>query len=533
MKNKYTLLLLILVSTFSSAATNIYKLVDSTWFGDNITKETFKTTMLPEMTNSSSSHTEVSLYAYPDEWAIKITDAGSYTPTSNTTEPYKDVLSLLSPSQGTWRSYKVQAIPEARPGEYGTEDTNVTFRVLDPAGCVASFQNNIITSSGTPGVATVIGTDTNNFSHETSFVMSKVTPGSVLKQFAYEGDGTTRFIWSSAVYAKFAAISDNNTVNHIDCRSWDHLYKEHSNATEDNRYIYRVLSRFGVNGTVTSEGWDLTGSKSPQSPVNPKCVNSLFFWPALHDNLRCFSISCHESARNWTQWYIPYILVAPHYAVTAYHYGGIGYGPTFQTSSFSQTFERLTNDKKTDLGMIKADDGSSTDLRLVRLGTAFPQEICAKFATKEVLQKLSISSFNYTIGLTLTSHQTVQPVCTTTYSTSYSWVQEPNESDRKSTYIDKQTATMNDDLLAKHEHPCHMYESGSPVFFVNPNGKVVPLFCFHFASGGSGGGSSYLDVLSTLDNAIRKDSSGTEQLQYWSFEDLYTGGTNSLEVITQ
>lgn len=525
------------VARIKTASRRVH-LVDSTWFGQDITKQSFIDNVLPVMTNTPPPRKEVSVWAYPGEWGLKITDAGSYTPTSNEVKPVDDLYSLLSPSSGTWRSYKVSAVLENHIGEYTVENTNVSFRVIDTSSCVQSFTNNIVKSSGRPGVATVIGVDTNGISHSVSFVMSEIKPGAVLKRYAFEGDGTTRYIWAKALYDKLAPIDLSSCVAHLDCRSWNNLFKEHSKVSEDTRQIAAALSRFGVNGTVTSEGWNMQTSsgQTAGSPTTPKCVNTGFFWPALHDNLRCFSTSCHESARNWTMWNIPYMVVSPHYVLTAYHYGWDSRAgkPTFQTSTWGNTFTQVTVTEMVNLGMVLHDNGGSTDIRLIRVEPGLPQEICAKFATYETLERLSKSNFDYSIGLTLTSHQTVHPVCAHTTYTSYSWEREPNESSRVETYLDKQIQTMTTDLLARHEHPCHMYESGSPVFLVNPDGKVVPLFGFHWASNGSGSGAPpYMGSLSVLDNMIRGDSGNTEHLQFWSFEDLYTGGTNEIEVIEQ
>ena len=52
---------------------------------------------------------------------------------------------------------------------------------------------------------------------------------------------------------------------------------------------------------------------------------------------------------------------------------------------------------------------------------------------------------------------------------------------------------------------------------------------YSVSDGGGSSGPSYADVIESLSTMIVADSNGAEDISRWTFEELWTGGTNTFE----
>lgn len=524
------------MSISCTGATNT--VVMSDWFGEEVvSRDSFTTNVLPMIMPYP-----VSTYAYPDDWYIVISDAGSKNVTGSVV-PHDDMYDKTSGSHGVYRIYRVAAFPEDHIGEYAYERTDVVFTIYDRDNCVEAFTNNILVANGvTNGTVIITGTDTNGLSQKAVATLTKVNEGKIIEQYAYESETTGRYLLASNAWNRLrnVATDANNLVEIQLCRGSSHTYEKWKSALTEDDYWYcpRQLCRFGTGGRIISSEWSL---KSCGARVTPNVLNKDFFWPELQDSMRCFTIDCHEVNDN-NSW-MPYqrIAVSPHYRIQVAHYGyANNHYYYYQTSLHSaSSLAKKGNSDGADLGKVQFDGTSSyADIRLTAVSSdsmKLDRSLCAKFATYETLDKLSKSGCYMSVGFTLTTHQTVNPFCVFPGSGSIrlSWSGVPKRSDRRDSY--KPPLNANDpisgyaDILAPLEHGTHMFDSGDVVFIATPEAKIIPLFMFTSVSGGS----SILKCLENIDRMIREDSTqryGVEEgLEYWTFEDLYWGGTNTVE----
>ena len=551
-------------NTVKSATAKTNTLVLASWFDPACTsKAYFQEKVLPEL-KSGGGYTPypISTYAFRNDWFIKITDAGSYESYDGTEQPDGDMISTYSPSSGLYRRYLVQASPEEQVGEYGSVDTNITFTIYDPSGVVASFTNNVITGNGQAnGTVTILGTDSNGVSKTATVVLTKVASGGLVSQYAYESDQSSRYILNTNIISKLMSIStapaDMVTYDH--CRSAEHRTSKGFESgftwtSADHWACPRQLSRFGTAGRIVTNEWSWSGSGVEYRRVKCSKVNQDFFWPELWDSLRPFSIDVHEAQTStyWTGW-MPYLrlIVAPHYALEVGHYGGVNtFSRFYSTSGFSSatmTTKVSGNAASSakldrDLGLIlmSSSTNSYADARLFRMGELsqpFGSSNIAKFASRDLIQRLSPSMFRYSIAFTLTDHQTVNPFVLGSPGTILSsWYSRPNESTCHMHHHDTQNQDISttfpgwQEKLASVEHMTHMFDSGDIVFLATPRAQIIPLFMFTTVSGGT----FIPNFLENLDRMIKQDSVATfgteESLSYWTFDELYWGGTNSVSI---
>lgn len=513
--------------------TNVYELVDASWFGPKVNKESFQNDYLQNIIADKW------VYAYPHEWYIMFTDAGSLAYSGNTVV-FGDMYSSTSGSSGTFRKYRVAAYPEDHIGEYGYERDDVTFSIADKDNSVGSFTNNIITANGlTNGTVIVSATDSDGLTKQAVLTMTKVDAGNVVKTYAYESPLTGRYLLASNALVRLSGVSTASVdmVCYDLCRGPSHTYEKwKANLTEEDYwYCPRQLSRFGTGGRIIQSEWTW---KTSGQRVKPSVLNKDFFWPELQDSMRCFSIDVHE-VNNDNGW-MPYqrIAVSPHYRIEVAHYGYSNNHYIYYMTSDHDASTMVTKGGNTqaDLGKVLIDgtENSYADIRLIRHSFEIDQDKCAKFAPKETLEALSKTLFTYASGWTLTSHQTVNPICVSSLGGIVSgWAGIPGKSSRVESY--RQPLSNSDPLygydntLTPLEHKTHMFNSGDVVFLATPDAKIIPLFMFTTV----GGGSSIVNVLGNLNRMIEEDSLKTygvkESLQFWTVQDLYWGGTNSIE----
>lgn len=490
-----------------------------------------------DATNGLVRAVEIPVYAYGGDWRLTVTDAGSTNAATGTEKPTKDYISLLAETTGVYRRYKVEAEQEPLIIDEGAAMPEVTLSINDPQGCVASFEDGVISSSGVSGVVKVMGVDTTGVSRAVSITMTPVVPGKVITEMWGEGAASERFIWNTNVFAKIASVS-TNAADMVDYRWCRHMDNWTQNAPADgHRLIPRALSRFGSDGRLNDAEWTWGGEGADKARFTPSKVNRDFFWPELLPGLQCFSVRVHETtaAGNNSQCY-PWIAVSPHYVITAGHYSGAWWPgmrwtvqPYFCTDLANERFMVAPTDRM--VGKVPQGDGVVADIMLVHVTAAIPSNCLAKFATDETLDRLSLSKFGKCAALTITSHQTIAPLCLNAYQSGniFSWSGEPGASTLMVPYLANSGAPGKAFAL---EHPTHMFDSGTPVFLASPSGKVVPLTHYCMSNGRTAYGPRFGDVLASLSSMVRSDSGGTEDIQYWSFEDLATGvGTNSLEVV--
>lgn len=485
--------------------------------------------------SAAPSAEPVGIYAYPGDWQLAVTDAGSTNGTGTTTAAKNDYLSLIAGTTGLYRRYRVEAVPEQAIIPSGSTLQPVDFSVYDPQGCVADFTDGIIGASGTPGLAMVTGTDTTGVSRTASVAMTPVAQGSTITEMYAESALAERYIWNTNILAKIAAVSTAaaDMVDYRWCRHQDNWTQ--GAPADGHRLIPRALSRWGSDGRLNDAEWTWGGSGANKARFSPNVANSDFFWPELLPGLQCFSARAHETTAsdNPSQCY-PYIAVAPHYIVTAGHYSSAWWvgmrwvvQPYFCTDLAARTFLTAGCDRL--VGKIPRGDGVVADMMLIHTSTTIPSNCLARFATDATLEQLSKSKFGKCVALTVTAHQTIAPLClnATQSGSVYSWTGEPIVSTNREPYLVNAGDTAKAMAL---EHPVHMFDSGDPIFLASPSGKVVPVSIFCTSNGRSGSGPRFGDLLDSLSSLIRADSGGTEDIQYWSKADLWSGvGVNDLE----
>ena len=192
-------------------------------------------------------------------------------------------------------------------------------------------------------------------------------------------------------------------------------------------------------------------------------------------------------------------------------------------------FIHCTYDTMRKVGSIKTPSGANADISVWYTSISIPPQCRAKFITKEVANKLSMSNLYRVPGFTITCHQTVNPACMEFGRFVGSWHPTPGVGEPANGYIFESDAQI---LKCQQlEHMVHMYDSSDPFFFVSPKGQVIPSGAIHYGSTAqnSGAGPNYLDYYGEISNMIKNDSSNTEDLQYWTYEELWCGGVNTLE----
>lgn len=512
------------------------RIVMASWFGDPLLDEKkFQETILHDVTNSAASLPEYSIYSEPWAWAIQITAHGNKT---GDTGYWRDMVSKYA-QPGTYSSYSVEAVPDAGYIEGSERVPHVDFDLHDPSGAVASFEDNVITPADKPGVVRVIGTDTNGVTKESVVVLTPYKEAVIGEQYWKEGATTERKIWNAFLAQKLAAVSTDaaDMVEYYNCRNKDNQYKTGGMQLWK---APRALSRFGTGGRIYTNEWTWAGS-SWKSRITPLVQNRDFFWPELQTNLWCISVGVHEAANanGWNQYYIPYLAVAPHYVVFAGHYGdymwsGMGWRPRFCKSTNDNDYVYCST--LSVVGDVTYDSsGGKSDVRLLRTGQEIPPQCIAKFASQELLDRLSLSDFGRSPCLIVNCHQTVSPFPQNSLgSTYYSWDGMPNDGDPHNHYPLMADGTDYPSKLQALEHMTHMYDSGTIRFLVSPKGQVVPVGqTYSVSDGGGSSGPSYMAVLESLATMVAADSKGAESLSYWTFEELWCGGTNNLETVSE
>ncbi|MBO7690345.1 MAG: hypothetical protein J6T14_05880 [Clostridia bacterium] len=514
----------------SRAVTN--RVVTASWFGDStLTERRFQEELLDDVTNTAAVLPSYSVYSEPWAWAIHITAHGNKT---GDTGYWRDVICKYAQA-GTYSSYSVEAVPDAGYIEGSEKIPHVDFSVVDSVGAVASFTNNVITPSNVPGIVRVVGVDTNGVSKESVVVMTPYKEAVVGVKYYREDPRSERSRWNSYLSAKLDAVStaEADMVTYYNCRNKDNQYKTGGSQTWK---APRALSRFGTGGRIYTNEWTWAGSNW-RSRITPLVHNRDFFWPELQTNLWCISVGVHEAANanGWNQYYIPYLAVAPHYVVFAGHYGdymwsGTGWRPRFCRSTNDNDYVYCST--LSVVGDVPYDgSGSKSDVRLLRTAQEIPPQCIAKLPSKALLQQLSMSEFGCSPCLIVNCHQTVSPFPINSLSSAYySWDGLPGNGDFHNHY--PMTAAGEDypAKLRELEHMTHMYDSGTIRFLVSPKGQVVPIGqTYSVSDGGGSSGPSYADVIESLSTMIVADSNGTEDISRWTFEELWTGGTNTFE----
>lgn len=515
-----------------AAITN--RIVTASWFGDaSLTEQRFQNEMLDNVTNTTATLPSYSVYSEPWAWAIKITARGNKT---GTTGYWRDVICKYAQA-GTYSSYLVEAVPDAGYIEGSERIPHVDFAVSDSVGAVESFTNNVITPSNVPGIVRVIGTDTNGVSKESVVVMTPHKEAVIGVKYYREDSRSERKRWNENLSARLSAVSTQATdmVTYYNCRNVDNQYK--TGGSQEWK-APRALSRFGTGGRIYTNEWTWAGS-SWKSRVTPLVHNREFFWPELQTNLWCISVGVHEAANanGWNQYYIPYLAVAPHYVVFARHYGdymwsGYNWRPRFCRSTNDNDYVFCGN--LSVVGDVPYDGStSSSDVRLLRTKEAIPPQCIAKLASKEVLDRLSMSEFGCSPCLIVNCHQTVSPLPVDGLSsTYYSWDGIPGTGEPHTHYPLMSDGSDYPEKLRNLEHMTHMYDSGTIRFLVSPKGQVVPIGqTYSVSDRGGSSGPAYADVIESLSTMIVADSNGAEDISRWTFEELWTGGTNTVETV--
>jgi hypothetical protein len=515
--------------------------------------EVYKAETVDRMLADATAPHGVSPWAFPGDWRISLDPLAPETATNAVPAPWLDVYSLVANSSGWYYNVLVSALAEDRPLDDAGTLPDVEFRIAgDPSGAVASFTNNIITSSGAAGSVVVTGVDTNGAEKSAAFGFGPVGEEVVIEKWHAEDDGTERHVWQTNAWAKLAAVSTNaeDMVNMRHCRTKSTQFAKVAAAGASSWPVPRALNPWGTGGRIVDSEWPGITSAGVRNWC--KVANGDFFWPELQTNLWCYSVGCHEVNENNDG--CPALAVAPHYIVCAAHYPGegmwqwgrhpdraprfrYGFGPDDVVFCSSRTLI-AGNGSATKMGPV------GSDIAVVRLpeSITLPDHIICKFARKSVLDRLSLTQFERTTAWTISGHQVVTPcVLNGRHSSAVMWNGDKWDfsAGQKNWY-----AAPESDIPANVrnlEHFDHMYDSGSPHFLVSPKGQVVPWFQVYGASAGSAtaafsaNGPAYTDaVLDEISNIIYADSAGREDIRYWTFEELWSGvGTNNLEEIAQ
>ena len=205
--------------------------------------------------------------------------------------------------------------------------------------------------------------------------------------------------------------------------------------------------------------------------------------------------------------------IAPHYALCAAHCGHT-YSSTWITNYAAGLAVTTARGSKVD---------EWGDLRLVRLpDPGVPAQCRAKLLRASVLKEKSSSMLFRDLGVAWTQHGFFAACLLEprnggqTDLSGYSW-------DRGWTYVGARDEWRNttwgvDEMANTLSHDAHAGDSGHPCFFT-VNGHCIPVGVFHWANGS---GECLLSdaMLDKIDDAVRRDSGGTETLDYLTAEDL-------------
>ena len=493
---------------------------------------------LASITNSVPAQKWLSAWSWPDEWTLSI-EAMGYTPAFSGYVPNKDIYAAVTaPGSDLPTAWAAYTVPETRGISSLVDMPDVSIYVEDPDGAVGAVTGNVAYASGKFGQFAFVAADTNGVERRAYIIAAPAPEGKTNELFAMEGENTERWIWTTNALARLNAVSTNaeDMVAHVQCRTAANRFAQNGTGTW---MAPRALSRFGTGGRISADEWPSSYAWGGGIANRHWCLkeNEDFFWPELRTNLWCYTVNCHESTTpKWNFRAGSAIAVAPHYIVSASHFGSWMWGPgQTWTDSPRFRFGPGTNDvvfcrsPRQIVANVSYPSGGKTDIEVCRVTNTIPLQCVAHFARESTLRALSPTMFEKCVGFTISSHQTVTPVCISPYGFTGSWSAMPiGETDYFKTYIPDET------LLGKVprlEHMTHMFDSASPFFLVAPNGRVVPVGQVQTAGGRGTGGPTYFndDILDAIDTAIRLDSGGAEGLSYWSFGDLWSGvGTNSV-----
>ncbi|MBP5586766.1 MAG: hypothetical protein J6Y92_10495 [Lentisphaeria bacterium] len=476
----------------------------------------------------------LSPWSWPDEWSLSVEASGN-TPAFSGYVPNKDVYAAVTaPGASFPTSWEAVVTPEACAIPGIVDPPEVSVSVDDPYGAVAAVTGNVAYASGSLGQFAFVASDTNGVERRAYVIAAPAPAGKTNELFAMEGDGTERWVWTTNVLARLNAVSTNagDMVAHVQCRTASNRFDQAGTGTW---MAPRALSRFGTGGRNYTNEWPASYEWGGGVANRHWCLkeNEDFFWPELRTNLWCYTVNCHESVKpKWNFRAGSAIAVAPHYIVSATHFGSWMWGPgQTWTDSPRFRFGPGTNDTvfcRSPRQVVSKVPGSS-DIELCRVTNDIPAQCIAHFAREATLRALSPTFFRGCPGFVITSHQTLAPAALSPYGFSVSWTGMPIGAGHPyKNYIP------DDELVGQVpwlEHVTHMFDSASPFFLVAPNGRVVPVGQVYSTGGRSTGGPTYFDddVLDAIDAAIRLDSGGAEGLSFWEFDDLWSGfGTNSV-----
>lgn len=489
-------------------------------------------------TNGIAAVEWLSAWSWPDEWTLSI-EAMGYTPAFSGYVPNKDIYAAVTaPGSDLPTAWAAYTVPETHDISSLVDMPDVSIYVEDPDGAVGAVTGNVAYASGKFGQFAFVAADTNGVERRAYIIAAPAPEGKTNELFAMEGENTERWIWTTNALARLNAVSTNaeDMVAHVQCRTAANRFAQNGTGTW---MAPRALSRFGTGGRISADEWPSSYAWGGGIANRHWCLkeNEDFFWPELRTNLWCYTVNCHESTTpKWNFRAGSAMAVAPHYIVSASHFGSWMWGPgQTWTDSPRFRFGPGTNDTvfcrspRQIVANVSYPSGGKTDIEVCRVTNTIPLQCVAHFARESTLRALSPTMFEKCVGFTISSHQTVTPVCISPHGFTGSWSAMPvGETDYFKTYIPDET------LLGKVprlEHITHMFDSASPFFLVAPNGRVVPVGQVQTAGGRGTGGPTYFndDILDAIDTAIRLDSGGTEGLSYWAFGDLWSGvGTNSV-----
>jgi len=476
----------------------------------------------------------LSPWSWPDEWSLSVEASGN-TPAFSGYVPNKDVYAAVTaPGASFPTSWEAVVTPEACAIPGIVDPPEVSVSVDDPYGAVAAVTGNVAYASGSLGQFAFVASDTNGVERRAYVIAAPAPAGTTNELFAMEGDCSERWVWTTNVLARLNSVSTNvgDMVAHVQCRTASNRFDQSGTGTW---MAPRALSRFGTGGRNYTNEWPASYEWGGGVANRHWCLkeNEDFFWPELRTNLWCYTVNCHESVKpKWNFRAGSAIAVAPHYIVSATHFGSWMWGPgQTWTDSPRFRFGPGTNDVvfcRSPRQIVSKVPGSS-DIELCRVTNAIPTQCVAHFAREATLRALSPTFFRGCPGFVITSHQTLAPAALSPYGFSVSWTGMPIGAGHPyKNYIP------DDELVGQVpwlEHVTHMFDSASPFFLAAPNGRVVPVGQVYSTGGRSTGGPTYFDddVLDAIDAAIRLDSGGAEGLSFWEFDDLWSGfGTNSV-----
>jgi hypothetical protein len=325
-------------------------------------------------------------------------------------------------------------------------------------------------------------------------IVFRAATSQIIENPAKEIDGTWRRTVLTNVISKFVAAKVEAT----------------------SRYQYHRDTPFGETGSLWTHPncFQLYETNGVNTDAHdPRSVNQTFFWPELADALLCQS--------SWRgDWYAhrPYIVIAPHYAVSAAHWNQNNSNVPFCTNRLTQAF--MTNQLVTNYafsGMV----GTVVDISVHKFRDAFPSNLIVNVVRQSVLTNQSPSMLSKSIGILLSSHNTVHPVSLTACNSNK---EEPNSLERHQEWDWVGVSWMEDDWmegnyydLGKMSHSTHMYDSGHGYFFWI-KGKLVLVGSFSIPEGGS---NSFMKD-STIDdiNSIMSLSGSDERMQELTIDDL-------------